>query len=370
MKNGQGVLVVDAGGGTIDLSAYHMKSITPCALEEIAAAECLMQGSVFVSRRAEKFLEEKLAGSAFGGPDEIKDIVAIFDKTTKINFKNPADSSFLKIGRLRDHDARVGIRSGQLKVAGTDMAKLFEPSITEIVAAIHKQIKVSRIKISAIFLVGGFAASHWLFARLQTLLEPLDLTFSRPDGQLNKAVADGAVSFYLNNFVSTRIARKTYGIIRRVFYDASNAEHKKRENKVIKSYCGSLLDNSWDAIIKKGTQVTTSAGQEYKRSYFHEGNTASSLGKITVALRCYAGNASPEPEWADDSSAFPDVCRVVADLSELSKALQPIKGPDGGEYYRVDFSIQLLFGMTELKAQLLWMENGVEKKSPAAIVCD
>jgi hypothetical protein len=248
------------------------------------------------------------------------------------------------------------------------MAKLFEPSIVDIVAAVHKQIKASKIPISAIFLVGGFAASHWLFARLQTLLEPLGLTFSRPDGQLNKAVADGAVSFYLNNFVSTRIARKTYGIIRRVFYDANNAEHKKRSHKMIKSYCGNLLDNSWDAIIKKGTQVTST--QEYKRSYFHEGSTASSLGKITVALRCYSGSESPEPDWADDSSSFPDVCRVVADLSELAKGLSPTKGADGGEYYRVDFNILLLFGLTELKAVLLWTENGVEKRSAAAIVCD
>jgi molecular chaperone DnaK (HSP70) len=36
----RGVIVVDAGGGTIDLSAYHMLSPQPATFEEIAAAEC------------------------------------------------------------------------------------------------------------------------------------------------------------------------------------------------------------------------------------------------------------------------------------------------------------------------------------------
>ena len=35
----QGVVIIDAGGGTIDLSAYSMK-LSPASFEEIAPAEC------------------------------------------------------------------------------------------------------------------------------------------------------------------------------------------------------------------------------------------------------------------------------------------------------------------------------------------
>jgi hypothetical protein len=68
----QGVVIVDAGGGTIDLSAYSMK-LSPTLFEEIAPAECmsrfymfpflaearsgLLQGSVFVTRRAHTLLQ-------------------------------------------------------------------------------------------------------------------------------------------------------------------------------------------------------------------------------------------------------------------------------------------------------------------------
>ena len=67
-------MIVDAGGGTVDLSAYFM-TLSPASFEEIAPAECeskivvpqpemnlshysgRLQGSVFVSRRARAFLE-------------------------------------------------------------------------------------------------------------------------------------------------------------------------------------------------------------------------------------------------------------------------------------------------------------------------
>jgi hypothetical protein len=39
-QSGQGVIIVDAGGGTIDLSAYYMKQRSS-AFEEIAPALCL-----------------------------------------------------------------------------------------------------------------------------------------------------------------------------------------------------------------------------------------------------------------------------------------------------------------------------------------
>jgi molecular chaperone DnaK (HSP70) len=38
IQDGQGVIIVDAGGGTIDVSAYQMT--TAPSFEEIAPAEC------------------------------------------------------------------------------------------------------------------------------------------------------------------------------------------------------------------------------------------------------------------------------------------------------------------------------------------
>lgn len=59
LKPGNGIVVVDAGGGTIDLSTYKQTKTASGAtvLEEIVAPECIFQGSVFVTLRARAFLQ-------------------------------------------------------------------------------------------------------------------------------------------------------------------------------------------------------------------------------------------------------------------------------------------------------------------------
>jgi hypothetical protein len=68
----QGVVIIDAGSGTINLNAYSMK-LSPTSFEEIAPAECrpcfhvilflaeasigCLQGSAFVTRRAHTLLK-------------------------------------------------------------------------------------------------------------------------------------------------------------------------------------------------------------------------------------------------------------------------------------------------------------------------
>ena len=44
----------------------------------------------------------------------------------------------------------------------------------------------------------------------------------------NKAVADGAVSYYIDHFVQTRVSKLTYGTMNGINYDARNPEHRKR----------------------------------------------------------------------------------------------------------------------------------------------
>jgi hypothetical protein len=54
---------------------------------------------------------------------------------------------------------------------------------------------------------------------------------------------------------------------------------------------------------------------------------------------------------------FSTLCTVTADTRQMAKTLKPCRGVDGGQYYRFDHNIILLFGLTELKAQISWMED-------------
>jgi len=54
---------------------------------------------------------------------------------------------------------------------------------------------------------------------------------------------------------------------------------------------------------------------------------------------------------------FTTLCTVTADTSQMAKGLKASSGPGGNQYYHQNFSVVLLFGLTELKAQISWMED-------------
>lgn len=69
----------------------------------------------------------------------------------------------------------------------------------------------------------------------------------------NKAVSDGAVSFYLDHFVRSRIAKVTYGVFTRLRFDNSDPEHLDRISKVYTDDIdGTLrLGAAFDSILSK-----------------------------------------------------------------------------------------------------------------------
>lgn len=149
------MMLVDAGGGTVDLSTYCFTSTSPVTLEEIAPIGCkclnqayqlsrrlanscmtgILQGSTRVNVRAAQFLRcmisfyffsdpltksflAKLAESKYGYYDEVKNMVDSFEKYTKPTFKDSNDKAFIKFGSMRDRDPEFGIRNGQLILEG------------------------------------------------------------------------------------------------------------------------------------------------------------------------------------------------------------------------------------------------------------
>jgi hypothetical protein len=366
-RDDEGVIIVDAGGGTIDVSAYHMAT-TP-SFEEIAPAECRLQGSIFVSRRAKAMLREKLRGSQFGGEDMISHMAKIFDSTTKQRFGNESDPAYIKFGTIKDKDTSFNIRSGQLKLMGSDVATLFEPSAAAIIETIEEQHHVATKTISTVFLVGGFAASEWLFTRLQNHLRPLGFNFCRPDSHTAKAVADGAVAFFLDHRVSARVAKFTYGTRCATQFDRNDPQHKLRASMAVPRPSGrTVLPNAFSAILTKGTAVSET--KEFSKNFITEVVDRSACDMITTEIVCYRGDSS-DPRWTDsEPGMFSTLCNVHADTSKVARTISPRRGYAGLQFFRQEFSIVLMFGLTELQAQLCWKEDGIERRSPATVVFD
>ncbi|KAG6919191.1 hypothetical protein DXG01_008489 [Tephrocybe rancida] len=362
-----GFLIADAGGGTLDISAYAIRGTTPLVMEEIAPPDCIFAGSVFVSRRAREFLEKKLKDSKYGTPAALDHITQRFDETTKRLFRDRKDLQFIPFGSPLDKDLAVGIRGGQLKLTGNEVANLFEPSVDAAVNAIKAQIEASNGSIRSVFLVGGYAASPWLFNQLQERLAPLSITVSRPDTQTSKAVADGAIGFYCDHHVSARMSKFMYGVEFLRELDPTNPDHVARKERLCELPSGpKLLPDAFDCILNRSVRVKEST--VFTRKYCTELTSLSMLSVFEVEIWCYRGG-NVVPKWIDrQADDFSTLCVVRADLSPLSGSAEPKAGKNGKTYWTIVFSVEIHFGLTEFKARIKWVDDGKTKYGPASII--
>ncbi|KAI6169022.1 hypothetical protein EDD17DRAFT_457860 [Pisolithus thermaeus] len=349
MERGEGVLIVDAGGGTIDISAYsrNLAAKEKNTFEEIAAAQCFFQGSIYVTNRARCFIENRLNGSKF--QDNIKYIVNAFDKQSKLTFRYrpmyvPANS--------QEKDTNLGMRFGSLRLEKEDVAGFFKPSIDCIVNAVKEQRRTAKKTISTVFLVGGFAASDWLYNQIEISMKSLGIKFFRPDSNVNKAVADGGVSYFIDHSVTARVSKHAYGISCNAKYDSNDQEHRQRSSQVFRSVDGcQRLRHSFDIILPKDTEVSET--KEFRRSYNRTSTDRSDFGDVAVRILCYKGS-SPHPRWTDvDAGSYSTLCNI-ADNGQLINTSRYVSN---GGYYIIQYDIILAFGLTELAAQYAWKEN-------------
>ncbi|KAF9262594.1 hypothetical protein L218DRAFT_980444 [Marasmius fiardii PR-910] len=355
---GDSVLIVDAGGGTIDLSVYtvHSKTGPPGKIffEEIATPQCLLNGSIFVTLNARKHIEEKLSGTRFSA--DVDRIVDEFDKRAKLRFKNVNQLTYIKFGSFRDDDPSLQIRNGQMALPGFIVGNFFEPSLMSVIENIELLLYSTKGQpVKSIFLVGGFSGSEWIFSKLQDFGRQHGVNVCRPQSNLNKATADGAVSFYLDHFVSARIARWSYGIKSITPFDRNKPEHLDREHLIFIQLSGSPgILNAFSCILPKHTRIAET--KEFRQPFVLERETRSQLRGISVEILSYRGD-DVNPRWTDvEPDKYQVLCTVKAQTRKISNVLPSLHGPRG-TYFRLEFDVVLLFGLTELKALLSWKQN-------------
>ncbi|TFY59589.1 hypothetical protein EVJ58_g5686 [Rhodofomes roseus] len=339
IQAGNHVMIVDAGGGTVDVSTYQIMKACPWGTE-------------------------KLQGSRFETAEFVDKMLYYFETNTKPTFKDPSKTAYIKFGGNRDTDVKRGIARGAVSLTGVEVAELFRPSVNAIVSSIQDQRDRTNICISLILLVGGFASSPFLRSTLQGFARAEGLALFCPEMQTSKAVAEGALWFHLDHFVSARIARYAYGTSVRTLFDVSQPDHMERKAKAILGADGTaMLRGVFSEIIPRGRLV------EVEEEFY-----------IPVTIKCH--QRSPRihsrivtyrglreiHRWIDEEpDSFSTLCTVHADVNPESYKLA---SGQLGEFYRMDFNVVLLFGLTEIKAQLSWLEDGREKRGPATLVYD
>ncbi|KAF9082751.1 hypothetical protein BGX23_012104 [Mortierella sp. AD031] len=316
LGNGDRFMICDAGGGTVDLIVF-----------EIA-----------VTAAGRRLSEEKFGHHAANFPANIiPNLVDTFADVIKPQFDGLEDQ-FLQLPANRCFDdledpEAVGIDDGYLVLTAAELKEnVFEPVVKDVLSLIQEQLTQAK-DCSAIFLVGGFGSSNYLYSRVKAQFSgQVGLISIPPRPEL--AVVRGAVCVGLNpRVVTSRIARRCYGISSDQPFEKGKDPLAKRKFEVNGVWC---IDR-FSPYVKKGQKLNVDEciSREFSFTKYSEAPE-----DYNIAL--YAADTDNEPP------------RYTTDAGVSKLADIPIPCPHSPSAHlgsMVKVKVNMNFGLNEIKAE-------------------
>lgn len=209
------IVVMDAGGGTVDLVSYTITNLAPTLeVEEAAPSSGGKCGSTFLIKRFATLIDRKLARASGFNKDIAAEVLEDFEKTTKRRFMAKADAREVYTVRVSglNNNERLGISRGRLNITGAELHEVFRPVIVDCLELLEGQITASGKHINAVLLVGSFGASVYLQHRIRERLRLLhsSVSFITPANAWQAVVQGADMSGAVA--ISSRRARRHYGM--------------------------------------------------------------------------------------------------------------------------------------------------------------
>ncbi|KDQ18318.1 hypothetical protein BOTBODRAFT_28735 [Botryobasidium botryosum FD-172 SS1] len=362
-------VVCDAGGSTVDTTLYSVDETTPLIrLKEKRASACVQAGAIFVNKTAEEYFAQAFTGA---GLDEetVSEFVAAamdsFEMETKRRFKDPGETKIISVGGRKFSNMDLNVRRGAMTMNGSQIQQFFDPCVEKILESVNSQIAGHPVQY--LLLVGGFGESPYLRKRLQDGPGSSGIKVTIADHATSKAVADGAVIWFVRHAVTARATRYAFGIE----CSARPTSIHDRGNQPVYETPGGPRISVWKELVPAGKILGNSAEILSERFTWNFETSTPDLGHSSVVVYVYEGKThAPRFVFDEDKKmnlGFRPTCTIKADLSGLSGSLVRKRGPNG-VYWTVTFSIAFKFGGTELQAFLAWNEKGKTCRGPASII--
>ncbi|KAJ1303485.1 hypothetical protein OPQ81_011672 [Rhizoctonia solani] len=371
LQPGVNFAVCDAGGSTVDTTLYSVVSARPILkIKEKRASACVQAGAIFVDGAAERYLRSILGTADLRGRtiDECcKDGVKDFEGFSKRSFSDEAKEYHVKIADSRLNNPSIATRRGRMTLPGSTVKSFFSPCTNEIFGSVDEQIK--DLSVPHILLVGGFGDSPYLRNEFRKRYEPRGCQVTLTNDSTSKAVADGAVIWSSLSSVVSRAPRSSFGITTNTRYSSWLQEHQRR-TPFTQADGYQWISGCWSSIVTKGIALDVHAvcRRAFSRTY---STSTPSLSIFEVQLLSYASEDTPS--WSQSPQGFllpgfRNVCRISANLNNLSGALERRTGNAGKVYWYLAFEVCIRFGGTELEAYLEWKEHGITRTGPMTII--
>ncbi|CAI7668568.1 unnamed protein product [Penicillium viridicatum] len=206
LQTGDGILVCDCGGGTVDITTYFVMDHTNCNLLGITAVQGAKCGGAAIDSRLFDLMKRRLPEHTFKhlnhligpGSEFMERFETLKRSFGSSNNQNPFYLSLpIRMGR---EACGMGFDKGTGKFILTfeDVQSLFDPVVHSVIGLVNSQIEAAgreygRPVINKIVLVGGLALSPYLQRALQCFEVPGRLSITVIPQDPIMAVSNGSV---------------------------------------------------------------------------------------------------------------------------------------------------------------------------------
>ncbi|CAB1107856.1 unnamed protein product [Ectocarpus sp. CCAP 1310/34] len=322
-KAGIKLMIVDCGGGTVDITTHSVESRRPLKLKELATPTGGEWGSVCVDSMFMVWLRKLFGATAFARVRTTWAFYSLMDyweeAKTAFQGKEDEDVSLNMVdvvmelgfdkGKLAElvaahnHDLEpthhltrmnhyIDLPSGLVRT-------FFAPTIDKIGNCLRSLRGKPLLRdLKYVFLVGGFSCCPLVQQAARAELDRGGCRVIDVDRR-ELAIVRGATIFASNQLAFSRIAKLTYGVKSTCIYDSSNAEHvKRRSSPPIWDSAGKEVIDAFSTHIKRGAYVP-SDGTCTRRCY-----GPLRPNQTTVSFQILACHHT-DIEFPDTDSTFP-----------------------------------------------------------------
>ncbi|KAI1324220.1 hypothetical protein F5Y16DRAFT_412140 [Xylariaceae sp. FL0255] len=373
---GDTFVIVDAGGGTVDLITYTITALTP-RLEVREATEGTggICGAALVDMRFRQYLIAKLGQDPDWNDETLQNALDSFEGRAKKAFctadlTNNAAYNIIVPGINRNPELGL-TRNSRLTLNATDVHMFFEPEILKIIRLVREQINLCNMPVQSILLVGGYGQSKYLRERLvmefeQAQENPIEV-LQPPNAWTavtQGAAMRGLVTIKPENHnvpvVRARRARKHYGyLLGVVFNPAAHAE--LRDTRFWDDFDGLWRVPVMKWLLKRGELVSEDV--PFRNGFFNTFRVAETQSRVfTLDIQMDEVTAEAPLQPNDNMR---QLCRLTADLSAIPDAQMDQKqGADGQMWYNVAFEIEAVYHSASTQYCLIY--KGVRYESVTA----
>ncbi|RWA06849.1 hypothetical protein EKO27_g8246 [Xylaria grammica] len=358
LKSGDTFVIVDAGGGTVDLVTYTFDTLLPLLrVREATGGTGDFAGSSLVNQRFKQFLTTKLQNEGGWNTTVLQGALDTFENNTKRSFSiaSLAENVTYRIpvpGLSYNVDAGITMNS-VFSLKAHELYMCFEICVLRIIRLVKEQITMCNKPVRAVVLVGGFGTSAYLQERIQAaiideapvqspieLMQPKNAWLAVARGAAMSRITQSKLPVYDIPVVVPRSARKHYGY-----------EIGVRYNDIIHGSMASkkywnALEGFWHItamvwFIRKGDDVAEDF--PFKKAYYYHWPVGTARGSRTYPLIVYADETSRTAP-IERSGSVKLLCRLTADLSSIpDEKLDKRMGADGRMYYYIPFEVEAIY---------------------------